>query len=303
MAAGQQAAGGLVNTALGLMLEKHNDERQLRQQNKLSQLQIGFDKEMTDYQQKKQLEMWEATNYAAQKAQMKAAGLSPGLMYGMGGAGGATVGGGAAHTGGGQAPAGGGEIMGLQLMGAQKKLIEAQTKKTEAETTKTAGPDTELATANARIAKYEGQMKHDTYEEVFSAIRADAQKSEEEWRKAAAEGKIAEETAQTRIDAAKADLAGIGIANELRKSQKELTDAEITETINRIAQKWEEIEVQKGRLQLEKWVRDVSDSTKLAVETVAKVAGAVLSKGGKVEAPKSERGWSERYGEWWKTKE
>ena len=40
--------------------------------------------------------MWKDTNYAAQVEEMKKAGLSVGLMYGKGGAGGATTGAGAA---------------------------------------------------------------------------------------------------------------------------------------------------------------------------------------------------------------
>ena len=236
---------------------------------------------------------------------MKAAGLSPGLAYGQAGGGGATTGGGTGGVGAASAPAGGGEMMGLQLMGAQKRLLEAQAQKAEAEAAKTAGVDTTLTKEQAKIKEIEKNMMQDTYEETFSRIRAEADKAEEEWRKAAAEGKIAQATADIEIEKAKADLAGIGIANELRRSQKGLTDVQITQTVNMIAQKWEEIRVQKGRLELEKWVRDVSDSTKLTVETVARIANTVIGKGrGGTEEPtiKSERGWSEKYGEWWKEK-
>ena len=68
--------------------------------------------------------MWRDTNYAAQKEEMKKAGLSPGMMYGMGGTGGATTGDPGASVGANAAPKGGGEIMGLQLMDAQRKLME-----------------------------------------------------------------------------------------------------------------------------------------------------------------------------------
>lgn len=292
------------NAGLGLLLQGHNDRRQLKQQQKLGEQQLKFNKEQMEFGKSLDLDMWNKTNYGAQVQHMKDAGLSPGLAYGMSGGGGATVGGGGGNVSAPNAPQGGGEILALQMLGAQKDLVEAQTRKTEEETNSIAGVERELTGAKARVEKIEGQMMADTYEETFSRIRAEAQKAEEEWKKAAAEGKIAQATADDEIAKVKADLAGIGIANELRRSQKNLTDEQITATVNSVAQKWEEIDVQKGRLELERWVRDVADSTRLTVETVTKVAGMVLGrKGGSPEQPKMERGWSERYGEWWKTKE
>ena len=63
MQAASQAASGLIGTGLGLLLEGHNDRRQLRQQEKLQNLEIKGSKELTDYNAAKQLEMWKATNY------------------------------------------------------------------------------------------------------------------------------------------------------------------------------------------------------------------------------------------------
>ena len=90
MQAASQAASGLIGTGMGLLLEGHNDRRQLRQQEKLQNLEIKGSKELTDYNAAKQLEMWKATNYPAQVEQMKLAGLNPALAYGMGGGGGVT---------------------------------------------------------------------------------------------------------------------------------------------------------------------------------------------------------------------
>lgn len=167
---GMQAATTAMNTGLGLLLEGHNDRRQLRQQGKLGEQQLQFNQRALDYSNEKQLEMWEKTNYKAQKEQMKKAGLNPALLYGMGGGGGATTGGGSvAGVSGGNAPSGGGEIMGLmgmraqmQLLNAQKENIEADTEQKRATTEKTSGVDTDLARANVDNAKLDGIIKEVT---------------------------------------------------------------------------------------------------------------------------------------------
>lgn len=173
--------GGLASAGIGMITAGANDKRQLEQQDKLSKMQIGYNKEMTDYQNQKQLEMWHATNYGAQKEEMKKAGLSPGLMYGLGGGGGATTGGGAAsNSGGGNAPSGGMEIMNmLQMrnMEAQRKLLEAQTENVKTDTIKKGGVDTaniEAQTENTRretenkilegiVKKFAGYEARDVY--------------------------------------------------------------------------------------------------------------------------------------------
>lgn len=166
---GAQAAGGLINTGMGLLLEKHNDRRQLRQQEKLQNLQLKGQMQMTDYNMMKQLQMWKDTSYPAQVEQLKKAGLNPGLVYGMGGGGGTTTGTPSGAPGGASAPGGGGEIMGMGLMNlkmlqAQIENIQADTEKKKVESTKTAGVDTELATAQKEdtilrqiITKYTGK--------------------------------------------------------------------------------------------------------------------------------------------------
>lgn len=130
---GMNAANQGLGTIFGMALGAYNDRRQLKQQERLQNLQIEGQKNMTDYNYSKQLQMWKDTNYGAQKAQLQAAGLNPGLLYGMGGGGGATVGGASGSVQGANAPAGGQEIMGMMMQQAQLKLLEAQTRKTNTE--------------------------------------------------------------------------------------------------------------------------------------------------------------------------
>lgn len=147
---GEQAASAGIGAGMGILLGEYNDHRQLRQQQKLQELQIEGQKRMTDYTYAKQLQMWHDTNYEAQMEHIKNAGLNPGLLYGMGGGGGTTTGSGSGSVAGANAPTGGREIqdltgmgMQMQMMQAQKELLQSQTEKNEAEAAKIKGVDTQ----------------------------------------------------------------------------------------------------------------------------------------------------------------
>lgn len=273
---------GAVNTGLGLILEKHQDQRQLNQQEKLGQQQLKFNMSQMDYQNKLAYDLWQKTNYPGQVKQLEKAGLNPGLLYGLSGGGGSTTGSTGGNVNTPNAPAGGNEILGLQLMGAQKRLLEAQAKKTEAEANKTAGIDTDIAVTQAKILEIERSLKHDTYEAAHGQAIAAWAKLEGEAMKVTAEGLIANKTVDTEIATKQAEMIGIMIANELNKNRSNLTEAKIQETIESIAQKWRNIAVQEGRLNLERFVHDVSESTKLTVQTVTNLVGQLVKPGAKI---------------------
>lgn len=201
---GMQAAGNAAGGILGLALGGVNDKRQLKQQKKLQALQIAGNKEMTDYQMQKELAMWKATNYSAQRDELEKAGLNAALLYGMSGGGGTTTGGSGGGVSGAAAPQGGGEIqagmgMGLQIgmMQAQKGLIEAQTRNVEADTAKKSGVDTKkveteissltqgiknaqaaekLTEAETKIKKLQGEIQERTMEDTMKRIQEEALK-------------------------------------------------------------------------------------------------------------------------------
>lgn len=124
----------LINTGMGLLLEGHNDRRQLRQQGKLNEQQYDIDNRMAEANYERQMRMWNATNYSAQMQQLGDAGLNPALMYKGQGAGGITGNPQGSVSGAAKAPAGGMEIMNMMATRAQIDLIKAQTEKTKAET-------------------------------------------------------------------------------------------------------------------------------------------------------------------------
>ena len=134
---GTQMVSGLGNQIFGEM----NQARELRGQRKaLAQ------------QNEEAMDIWEKTNYKAQMEQLKKAGLNPGLIYGMGGAGGTL--GGSSATAQGAAGTGGMDIAGaaqIALLNAQRENIEADTANKKANTGKT-NVDTDIAKANKIIA-------------------------------------------------------------------------------------------------------------------------------------------------------
>lgn len=216
---------------LGLAMEDHNDRRQYHQQKKLQALEISGQKEMSDYQQKLALDMWERTNYAAQVEQMQKAGLNVGLMYQGGGAGGTTQGAGRGDVSGATAQQNPGELgmamqLGLQktMQEAQIELVKAQTEKTKTETAKTGGVDTEEAKGRLAliaqqtkseavrtaihefekdIAEAEASVDINTVDAKIHQVQESARKLEGEANSAVAKGETDKATQNAVIDEAK----------------------------------------------------------------------------------------------------
>lgn len=270
---GLLAAQG-AQTIMGLAAGELNDRRQLRQQGKLNEQQFEIDGRALARQKAADLGMIEATSYGFQKEKMKEAGLSPGLMYGGGGPGSAMTGG-TASTNAAKAPGGGGEIMGMQLMQAQKELLQAQTEKTKAETTKTAGVDTDLTKWQALMVETAQNIASGSANDVMEKIQGEAWIIKQQMK--AAEGMVTAE-----LQKKQAEVVGQLIMNQLNNAKTDLTIEQMTAIGVEIAQKWESLRIQEGYLEIEKFVRDVSDSTKLTVETITKavqLVGGGLIKG------------------------
>lgn len=135
----QQAAGfggDLASAGLGLLLERHQDKRQLKQQGKLLDQQYNYDNMMAESNYQRSMRMWHDTNYSAQMDELKKAGLNPGLLYGMSGGGATTADAPTGNVGGAKAasesqiPA----IVGLGIQTAQIGLLKAQKENIEADT-------------------------------------------------------------------------------------------------------------------------------------------------------------------------
>lgn len=211
---------------------------------------------MTDYNFMKQLEMWKATNYGAQMQQLKAAGLNPGLIYGMGGAGGATTGQAAGNVTGGHAPVGGGEAVAMAGMGinaglmrAQKENIEANTEKTKAETAKASGPETEkIRTETAGIALSNEFLKQ-TLNDRVDIINTDMNRQIEELDLAIGRKEEERGTRAMRIEGIRAQATGEILKNVLIDAQTKSTGQSIEESKARVVQM---------QAQIDKWAEEIS---------------------------------------------
>lgn len=144
---GAQVGSAAIGQGMGMLDEalfgNRRRRKQLEQQQKLTDINVAAQEGLMDKAQEQQLEMWDATNYAAQMEQLRKAGLNPALIYAGGGGqgttgtiGGGGVGAGTASTEAEQKQAEAAQQgMGLQMakLAAEVKVMEAQAKKLEAD--------------------------------------------------------------------------------------------------------------------------------------------------------------------------
>ena len=219
-------------------------------------------KEMADYNKQKQLELWNDTNYEAQKQHLQNAGLNAALLYGKGGGGGATASlATSTPTGATAQQGGGGEIgMGLQagMMAAQQEVLKSQARLNNVEADKKAGIDTKLsesqiavnnvniksitqgvenqkaqeAYTKAQTAVTNLQLAFDqkTFDDRAEAIEYYADIALENANQAKTETFIKSSTQNDVVANIKANAIGAQLANELTKAQTNVAK----ETINKI---------------------------------------------------------------------
>lgn len=254
--------GGVVGAGLGLLLEDHNDRRQLDQQKKLQDMQIGGQKDLADYQQRQQMEMWNATNYGAQIKHMKEAGLNPALMYGMGGGGGQTTGGaGQGQVSGGGAPNGGHEVQGMGLQGA---MMAAQIENIKA--------DTENKRADA---EYKGGAQTDLTKEDYENRKFDTLTNKEKWTEQIAKSQYENRTLEDRIKLKRLEVAGQEIANEAAGVGIKVDKARIVQMGEQVAQGWEALSQGEQRIRLEKFRTEIEAN----YPGITKVLGRITDDG------------------------
>lgn len=261
-----------VGTGLGMLLGKYNDNRQLKQQGRLGQQQMGFNKEMADYNMANSMKMWEATNYKGQMDQMKKAGINPALIYGNSGSGGTTQG---AATGapvsGGQAPQGGNEAMGMMMSSMQMKMMQAQVENTQADTANkkasnpniplegenikasTAGITQGIENAKAQKILLEIQTGMEKQRAVYNAelIQQQVIRGGEEIQLLVNQNTINEATQEAMISKIKTEAANAIVQGEAMKVGIKMTEEQTRKLGVDMLQRGQEIEISKFKAEYE----------------------------------------------------
>ncbi len=131
-----------INSALSGAVQNKRWKQSHERSKELMGIQYENQKKLNQQGQALQMQTWKDTNYPAQMKMLKEAGLSPGLMYGQGGTGGATTGsqtGGSASSGQSHAPMDIQSLLNAQMMQSQIKVNNSIAKKNEAEADATSG--------------------------------------------------------------------------------------------------------------------------------------------------------------------
>lgn len=277
---------GLITGAINTNQQKKSQERAYR-----------LNEQAADNAQRRAMEMWEATNYQAQRKQMEKAGLNPALMMSQGGSQPST-----------QAPqgntpgSGSGDYspnpqMGLML--GQMKLIEAQTNKTNAEAENLRGADraktesetylNQLRSANENLAY---NIRSMTMDEAIDEIKANADMAQSNARKAVIDANVTEETKQAQIDKIQSESINEAFKLTLMKADYKLTNEKARAISVELAQEWEKLTIELEKVGIGKMQNAINEFTakinaKLGqgnlqmrkVEAGLNAAGKLLQKG------------------------
>lgn len=171
---------GVIGQVLGMIGGHQSERRNNRNNRSLMNLQKENQKELNQQGHDLQFDMWNKTNYKAQVAHMKAAGLNPALMYKGAGPGGTTGSqGGGSAAGGTAAPF---KVMDMQnlLVGAQKRNIDANTDLTIAKRKKLSGPDTGLTEGQIEGLNLANKITRDSTQAQIDKFSADLEKTVED---------------------------------------------------------------------------------------------------------------------------
>lgn len=240
------AVGGIIGGGLGLLGGLFGSGNSTKQQKELMDKAWEYEKEGMGMQyqygqmaaneaQRRNLEMWNATNFEQQREHMENAGLSVGLMYGGGGQGAVSQGGQATQPSG---PTSNPVGMALQYkqieqqdaaIKSQTMLNQAEAAKALAEAGKTAGPEYQRATWEAKNLEIENRIKTITEGITGSNLiesEANAQKAVAEWNSAMVKAEIDQATKNVAIQTMKQNLINMQAEGALKIVGKNLSVAQ-----------------------------------------------------------------------------
>ena len=315
-------AGGIIGGGLGLLSGLFGSGNSTKQQKELMDKAWEYEKEGMGMQyqygqaaanaaQQRNMEMWNQTNYGAQRQHMEDAKLSVGLMYGGGGQGAVSQGGQATQPSG---PTSNPVGMALQYkqieqqneaIKSQTILNQAEAAKALAEAKKTSGVDTKKTESEIKWQEIENRIQESREQIASSNIKeaqANAKKAMEEFNQAMLNTEYLSKTQQQRIQTVTEQLSLIQKQGLKEEAVIDLTNAQATKIRKEIDILWydaitrrtsadalkkqadaavdkiaKEYELGKGRLSLEEqknlreWIYNGIDQITNIVEVVGKI--------------------------------
>lgn len=257
--------GGLAGVGVGVgssMLNNALYGSPKYQQQQMQDMQIKGAKELADYNYQKQLDMWKATNFGAQRAEMEKAGLSASLMYGGSGAGGGTTG-----SGGGGMPTGdtgSAQMMArvqAQAMNADTVLKLATAEKTKAETANISGGVAKGLELDNIAKEFQNNLNKDSKDDQLATIKETARKLTGEANSAGVKGAVDTATQVAQQSQIFSEAVGAYLNNIATMSGVEKNDAEIKKMGEEIAQKWQELKLKGEQVNIERFKAEVMANT------------------------------------------
>lgn len=249
--------GGLAGAGAGLLtglVGGDQDKKQLEQQQKLTDMSVAAQKQLYDY-------TFNQDTYGRDVKNMKAAGLNPALLYGLGGASGqtGTTGSGGTGTASGAADRemAKSQMAAVNLEQAKVKseisVNESMAEKYKAEAEKTSGVDTEkvhseIGEIGATIDKIAEEVKNFQVSrrlmEIESNLKgAQTEKAMQEIINLRTQNKIDEGQAKSLIEITVQQAMNEKIKGIVMKKGLEMTDAQMKNMASQIAVEWGKIAV------------------------------------------------------------
>ena len=318
--------GGIIGGGMGLLGGLFGKGSSKKDQERLMEKAWEYEKEgmgmqyqygqaAADAAQRRSMEMWNQTNFEAQRQHMENADLSVGLMYGGGSQGAVSQGGQATQPSG---PTSNPVAMALQYqqieqqnaaIKSQTMLNQAEATKALAEAKKTGGVDTKKTEYEIKWQEIENKIQESREQIAASNIteaNANARKAMEEFRQAMLNTEYLDKTQQQRIQTITDQLALIQKQGLKEEAVIDLTNAQASKVRKEIDILWydaitkrtsadalkkqadaavdkiaKEYELGKGRLSLEEqknlreWIYGGIDQITSIVEVVGKIKNGI----------------------------
>lgn len=291
-----QAAGAVAGGIFGLIGQNARMRKQHQNQLALMNQQYKNQRQLNLQGHQLQMDMWNKTNYPAQMAMLKEAGLNPALMYGMSGGGGTTTGsqGGGSASGGQAGMLDIGSALSASKLAAEIDLLKSQSDKTRKEGD-LVGSQTEETKVN--IQNIIETTNNTKLRNILIGVETDIRKIERSYTTQQVETNLAEQESRIRnldvntgvtegmkealINKAQAEAAGAWLTNTLTEANVNLTREKTHQIQESIKQEWEKITQGWKKLSIEEKntkIKEFAETIKSEYPSIFQTAGRITDK-------------------------